>query len=218
MKNLILVYDGNEAKDILFLREVGFLFQSYLPHDYVVEYFDCVPYWEHVQCLDGVLRLDREHQTAYTCGDAMGYTEGFASHWIVKSGFKGAHEIAFSGSLSSWIVADTCASSGRTILHVLQQIHKAQRACSSIVVGIASRKAIERMETSKIPIHVMRSFEEGRILELRDVLGEGSQFMVNRDGTLQKIRIEIEDIVGSLPLTFRAQEEICSELRRIQRK
>lgn len=218
MKNLILVYDGTEVNDIHISREVGCLFQSYLPHDYVLEFFDCVLYWKHIQSLEGVLRLDREHQTEHTCGDTMGYTERSSPQWVIKPGFKGAREIAHSGSLSSWVVADTCASSGRTILHVLQQIYEARRVCSSIVVGIASRKAVECIRTSKVPVHAMRSFEEGRILELKDVLGEGSQFMVTRDGTLRKIRIEIEDIVGSLPLTFRAQKEICSELRRIQKK
>lgn len=138
--------------------------------------------------------------------------------WIIKPGFRSVQEIICSESSNAWAVADTCASSGSTIFRVVAQIREMYCECSKIIIGTASQKAIDYLSLLGVPIEVMWPFSEGRIIELRDILGEGEQFLLSEDGKLSSVPMNTEDVIGSLPLTFGAVKELNFALRRIQGK
>lgn len=219
MRSLVLVYGETSSTGEDVAIEVGELFDRFLPKDYEVQLFCYGSYSEYTHQFGGdIIHLDRYSENKFICGDTMAHTHSAGAQWIIKPGFRSAQEIVCSKPSDTWVVADTCASSGNTISRVITQIREMCCECSKIIIGTASQKAIDHLSLFKMPIEVLRPFGEGKIIELRDILGEGEQFLLSADGKLSSLPMNTEDVIGSLPLTFRAVREVNFALRRIQRK
>lgn len=220
MKKLYLIFGQNDSLEEKCAMKVRSLFQKYLPKDYQVFIFDYRVYVSAVLKIVGipVIRLDRQKEGDNICGNTFLRTQDLKGKWCVKPGFLSAKEIVLNSNSVKWLVADSCASSGSTIGHVIESIRDGGVFCSEVFVGVLSCRALEKLHLVNVNVHYITLFEEGRIIELKDILFPQEEFFLDNKGNINKSSINIADIIGSLPLSNKTVDSLCEGLKLVATK